>query len=610
MAAFDAVKYSGLTQVAKLLADHAFTIRTYQRGYSWKPKQVKEMLSDLAFSKSSWVATSERCGFVVDDRGTKRGVSTTRPRAARASDQLMKKECNNLGELLGATGGMICTRRGMRQEVTVVDGQQRLTTYMMIVRGLGEAIENLRQDPDVEIAARDIRDRVQTWELSTCFTDDTRVLDIIMSYDADREELLAELLGAESKSKLAVAYRTVRAGITKMLASDSLSATLQAMFYLDRVVMCLVTTDDMTDAKRLFTLRNDRGLAVDQLTLFRNKLMMHMEEGLEPDVQADRTNALFDAMQQHESKLESLCAPQVLAASELPRFTPLCMYLIAGHFLLGQTRSSAENLSLSSAQTSNEGRVSRALCAVMETMKLDGRAVEFAEGLVARTTDMLDTVARLLGTSNGFAVLCSLPFHGISTLLLHGLVMDRPAFDQSVEHLAAIALSSHFAWMGGDSHRRGGMNKFEPDAVSELVCSSIPAACSFATPQEAQVGLASIVDALEAAYPDRRLEAAPEFARTAAVHLFLTLAEHWMSGTPLDELSTMQLICIGDCGGGGVITVRDYCIVEERRRNAHSRDWERRVQRSECATNADLKNSLDAAARQAREQRIKNAMAN
>jgi hypothetical protein len=255
---------SGLVSLSKLFTERLFRIPDYQRGYSWKEKQLKEFWADIEQLESG--------------RNHYLGVLTlelvSRPVWKRWSDDSWLIEAKNYNPY------------------HVVDGQQRLTTIIILLQCIVEAMkatEKLNYSGKDEIQAKYIFINKEGADGSFLF-----------GYERDNPsyEFLKTHVLQRSSSRYTTGESTL---YTKNLhrakeffkgkLATSNAATLQELFSktTQHLLLNVFHIEKEVDVHVAFETMNNRGLQLSTLELLKNRLIY-----------------LTTRMNQGESSIESL----------------------------------------------------------------------------------------------------------------------------------------------------------------------------------------------------------------------------------------------------------------------------------------------------------------
>lgn len=213
------------------LPNTRFVIPVYQRNYDWKKEQCKQLLDDII-----------ECG---------------------RNDQI---SAHFLGSIVYIAGGVF---RAAENKLTIIDGQQRLTTITLLLIVIYKLAQQLGQ--------QDIAEEVYLLRLVNQFLKKTLKLKLT---DSDDEVLrfiidTADIEEYRDYSRLLENYEYLRSRVS----GTDLDIVLNGLNKLMFVEISLNRDND--DPQRIFESLNSTGLALSQADLIRNYILM----GLEPEDQ-------------------------------------------------------------------------------------------------------------------------------------------------------------------------------------------------------------------------------------------------------------------------------------------------------------------------------------
>lgn len=168
--------------------------------------------------------------------------------------------------------GSIVTYRNDLGKSEVIDGQQRLTTLMLILRAFYDKFSNM-QDKNSKLT----RDRIEKclWKTDTFGTADRNTLkiDSEVATDNDKEEFLELLrtgkVAKVSKSQYVINYQFFQKKIDDFLQSfPSFFPYLPARI-LANCILLPIEAESQDTALRIFSTLNDRGLPLSDADIFK-----------------------------------------------------------------------------------------------------------------------------------------------------------------------------------------------------------------------------------------------------------------------------------------------------------------------------------------------------
>ena len=213
-----------------------FLIPDYQRPYAWDEEQCQTLWDDIflfSFPDNNYEAFDENEEYFL---------------------------------------GSIVAYKNERGKSEVIDGQQRLTTLMLILRAFYDKFANM-QDKNSKLT----RDRIEKclWKTDTFGTADKNTLkiDSEVATDNDKEEFL-ELLRTGivkqgSKSQYVLNYQFFQKKIDEFLqAFPSFFPYLPARI-LGNCILLPIEAESQDTALRIFSTLNDRGLPLSDADIFK-----------------------------------------------------------------------------------------------------------------------------------------------------------------------------------------------------------------------------------------------------------------------------------------------------------------------------------------------------
>lgn len=266
-------------EVARLFAyDRTFQVPKYQRYYAWGDEQVEDFISDI-----------ERCRF-------ERAAGRTRP--------------HFLGGLVTVAAPVAGSNR---QNVEVIDGQQRLTTITMLVAQLRRRMRELlasvdRTAPDAPhefLKKREDQLRGYEWFEDSVSLRTIEVPRLTLS-KPDRT-FFAEMLAWRDPAVRRESHRLLKAAFTKidlylqeLVAEGTDVGKAECLAQIADVLshdwtVIHMATDSRPEAYMLFQVLNDRGTGLTEGVLLRAATLDALERG-GSDAQLAQTEDAWDRM--------------------------------------------------------------------------------------------------------------------------------------------------------------------------------------------------------------------------------------------------------------------------------------------------------------------------
>lgn len=233
--------------VLKLFSDKRsdFLIPDYQRPYAWSEDQLITLWEDiLAFA----IPKGDADAFDSDDE-----------------------------YFLGP----IVTFRNTDRKLEIIDGQQRLTTLMLLLRAFYAKFEK-QKDKESRLTLAKIAECLwKTDEFGEADRDHLKI-DSEVASDDDKEEFLSILktgeVTPEQKSKYAAAFNFFQDRIEKFtLECPSYIAKL-AIRALNNLILLPIEAESQGTALRIFSTLNDRGLPLSDADIFKSQFYKYFSD--------------------------------------------------------------------------------------------------------------------------------------------------------------------------------------------------------------------------------------------------------------------------------------------------------------------------------------------
>ena len=214
-----------------------FLIPDYQRPYAWEDKECQTLWDDIfAFA------------FPEDDYEKFDG----------SKDEYFL--------------GPIVTFRNSEGKLEVIDGQQRLTTLMLLLRAFYSMFDNMKDANSVKT-----RENIAKciWKTDEFGSPDMNILkiDSQVATDKDKEEFLSILrsgvVTSDQKSKYADNYRFFQKEIDKFLKSYPSYFPYLPTRILNNCILLPIEAESQDTALRIFSTLNDRGKPLSDADIFK-----------------------------------------------------------------------------------------------------------------------------------------------------------------------------------------------------------------------------------------------------------------------------------------------------------------------------------------------------
>ena len=168
--------------------------------------------------------------------------------------------------------GCIVTFKNENEKSEVIDGQQRLTTLMIILRAFYDKFAHMQDQNSIQT-----RDRIEKciWKTDTFGTADkpTLKIDSEVATDNDKEEFLELLrtgeVNPDSKSQYVSNYKFFQAKIDEFLNSFASYFPYLPARILGNCILLPIEAESQDTALRIFSTLNDRGLPLSDADIFK-----------------------------------------------------------------------------------------------------------------------------------------------------------------------------------------------------------------------------------------------------------------------------------------------------------------------------------------------------
>ena len=193
--------------------------------------------------------------------------------------------------------GPIVTFRNADERLEIIDGQQRLTTIMLLLRAFCSKFEFMKDEDS----------RTMHSDLETCIwktgalnkVDKTKLkIDSEVASDKDKAEFLSILGSGETsdaqRSKYAQAYRYFQEKICDLVNRYPTYVAIFVWRILNNVILLPIEAESQDTALRIFSTLNDRGLPLSDADIFKSQFYKHFSDLGEKDRFIERWKALED----------------------------------------------------------------------------------------------------------------------------------------------------------------------------------------------------------------------------------------------------------------------------------------------------------------------------
>lgn len=248
-----------------------FLIPDYQRPYAWTETECQTLWDDI-------------CSF------------------AFPNDDYSQFDSDNDEYFLGP----IVTYKNSKNKLEIIDGQQRLTTLMLLLRAFYEKFGNMKDKNSVSTRAEIEKCIWKTDEFGNPNKNALKI-DSEVATDNDKDEFLQILKTAivpdEYKSKYAATFRFFKKKIDEFLSSFPSYFAYLPTRILSNCILLPIEAESQDTALRIFSTLNDRGKPLSDADIFKAQFYKYYSDKGEKDdfikrwkQLEDTCNAIFHPM--------------------------------------------------------------------------------------------------------------------------------------------------------------------------------------------------------------------------------------------------------------------------------------------------------------------------
>ncbi len=177
--------------------------------------------------------------------------------------------------------GPIVTFKNPDGKQEIIDGQQRLTTIMLLLRAFYSKFETAMDDDTVETRKLIAKCIWKTNELGRPLFDRLKI-DSEVASDNDKEEFLAILKDGRveegRKSRYAKAFAYFSGKIAEFVDKTPMYTALFPLRILNNVILLPIEAESQDTALRIFSTLNDRGLPLSDADIFKSQFYKHYSD--------------------------------------------------------------------------------------------------------------------------------------------------------------------------------------------------------------------------------------------------------------------------------------------------------------------------------------------
>ncbi len=182
--------------------------------------------------------------------------------------------------------GPIVTFKNEDGKLEIIDGQQRLTTIMLLLRAFYPRFEKPQDDESVSIRQSLERCIWKTSEFDKPFKDQLKI-DSEVASDDDKEEFLYILrtgdAGADKKSRYARIYRFFEDQILEFVEAYPFYTPYFPNRIMKNVILLPIEAESQSTALRIFSTLNDRGMPLSDADIFKSQFYKYYTDKGEKD---------------------------------------------------------------------------------------------------------------------------------------------------------------------------------------------------------------------------------------------------------------------------------------------------------------------------------------
>lgn len=191
--------------------------------------------------------------------------------------------------------GPIVTFKNDANKLEIIDGQQRLTTVMLLLRAFYSKFETAQDDVTIETRKQIARCIWKTDEVGRPIFDRLKI-DSEVASDNDKDEFLSILKTGEANDAMNSRYAKTFRYFTRKIADFVDETPMWTAYFplriLNNVIMLPIEAESQDTALRIFSTLNDRGLPLSDADIFKSQFYKFYSQRGEKDVFIERWRLL------------------------------------------------------------------------------------------------------------------------------------------------------------------------------------------------------------------------------------------------------------------------------------------------------------------------------
>lgn len=230
--------------IQKLLNDY-YVVPSYQREYVWEQEQVNRLLEDILEAKGDFPRTDDGDYFI-------------------GSIVVCESKQKNEGSVF-----------------EVIDGQQRLTTLIVILCAIRDRIKEINKLADISVINTYILNSsidytgnaVEKMKLSLQYEESDGILDKL----GKSEDVSNVASNSKSVNNIINAYHYTKEFLGQNYADEEKAVREFFGYLINKVKVIRVQTVSVAQALKIFETINDRGVGLNSMDLLKNLMFMHVK---------------------------------------------------------------------------------------------------------------------------------------------------------------------------------------------------------------------------------------------------------------------------------------------------------------------------------------------